>query len=340
MNDIISIIADAIQNHEGWLVGEGTSYPNLNPGNLDFVGQAGAVANGRFAKFSTFYAGRQALENDIKAKLNAGIDTIKDLIDLYAPPIENNTNAYVVAVSQFFAWRNVSLTQTTPLHTLVLPAVVVIDFNDLYQPTDWHVLQQAVSQCATYMPQYAFVVRYTNANLNGSIIQMNQPLISATTSVISGGETASVLKTVNYGEPLNVLVYNGSVMQGHPTPAGGCEYQKITLSPTSAISSVMYQGAAFVDPTARIIFHELIHELFDVTNQVDILHAYLITHSGYAENSADDLRAVYNGGQLNSPQAVVTLAGNEVQEVQNSDIPLPEKVSLLQKVANIIKSLL
>jgi folate-dependent tRNA-U54 methylase TrmFO/GidA len=69
----------------------------------------------------------------------------------------------------------------------------------------------------------------------------------------------------------------------------------------------MYQGPAFVDPTAHVMFHELIHELFTLTKQTDVLHADLIAGQGYVADAAVDLLACYNGNQLNTPQAIANL---------------------------------
>ena len=47
-SDFLHILSDAQQNHEGWSSLEGAAFPNFNPGNLTFIGQEGAVANGLF----------------------------------------------------------------------------------------------------------------------------------------------------------------------------------------------------------------------------------------------------------------------------------------------------
>ena len=88
--DFIHLISDAVQQHEGWLATGGASYPNLNPGNLTFAEQPNAVANGRWAKFPTFWDGKQALNNDIGAKMTR-LNTIRDIITEYAPQSQNDT---------------------------------------------------------------------------------------------------------------------------------------------------------------------------------------------------------------------------------------------------------
>lgn len=87
---------------------ENASYPigfrNNNPGNLR-TGESWQGAIGSAGGFVTFknmaYGIRAAatvLLNNISSQ---GNDTIRKLITKYAPPSENNTTAYINAVSQF-----------------------------------------------------------------------------------------------------------------------------------------------------------------------------------------------------------------------------------------------
>lgn len=58
---------------------------NNNPGNLIYVGQAGAtMGTGGFAAFPTYAAGYQALLNQIQNYANRGL-TIDQMMALYAP---------------------------------------------------------------------------------------------------------------------------------------------------------------------------------------------------------------------------------------------------------------
>jgi hypothetical protein len=75
---------------------------NNNPGNLDFVGQAGATKEagpgGRFAVFQTLDDGIRALANQLQLYGKRGIDTVRDIISKYAPKGENNTESYIQAI--------------------------------------------------------------------------------------------------------------------------------------------------------------------------------------------------------------------------------------------------
>ncbi|WP_313471202.1 hypothetical protein [Atlantibacter hermannii] len=75
---------------------------NNNPGNLNYVGQAGATKeggpNGRFAVFETMQHGIAALYKQLQLYFSRGKDTIREIINTYAPSSENNTEAYISAI--------------------------------------------------------------------------------------------------------------------------------------------------------------------------------------------------------------------------------------------------
>lgn len=74
---------------------------NNNPGNIrpgdawqGMVGEAGG-----FIVFQDISWGIRALATDIANKITHGYNTITSLVSRYAPPSENNTSAYIFAVS-------------------------------------------------------------------------------------------------------------------------------------------------------------------------------------------------------------------------------------------------
>ncbi|NWC11939.1 hypothetical protein HX776_24435 [Pseudomonas agarici] len=77
---------------------------NNNPGNLNFAGQNGATKeegpNGRFAKFSTMEEGVGALVKQLRRYEDRGDDTLRAIINKYAPSSENNTGAYMSTLSK------------------------------------------------------------------------------------------------------------------------------------------------------------------------------------------------------------------------------------------------
>jgi hypothetical protein len=78
---------------------------NNNPGNMDRIkGRPweGEVpgADSRFASFATAEHGLRAGAKNIIAKKRRGVKTLKDLLYIYAPPHENDTEAYIKKVSE------------------------------------------------------------------------------------------------------------------------------------------------------------------------------------------------------------------------------------------------
>lgn len=76
---------------------------NNNPGNLEFRGQKGAepeAGSGRFAKFSSAADGVAALAGQLRRYGERGKDTLTKIIETYAPANENNTKAYIEALSK------------------------------------------------------------------------------------------------------------------------------------------------------------------------------------------------------------------------------------------------
>lgn len=77
---------------------------NNNPGNLNYVGQAGAHKepgpHGRFVVFATPEAGLIALRDQLlRYHQRDGLNTVAAIIVKWAPPTENNTSAYSEGVA-------------------------------------------------------------------------------------------------------------------------------------------------------------------------------------------------------------------------------------------------
>lgn len=75
---------------------------NNNPGNINYVGQAGAHSDGRFAVYSTPQAGLAAMASQLRLYINRDhIDTIRGIISKWAPASDGNaTSEYIKHVSQ------------------------------------------------------------------------------------------------------------------------------------------------------------------------------------------------------------------------------------------------
>lgn len=78
---------------------------NFNPGNLNYAGQAGASleagSNARFAKFNSEEEGIAALVRQLRLYQQRGIDTIGEIVKKYAPPSENDTQAYIASMARW-----------------------------------------------------------------------------------------------------------------------------------------------------------------------------------------------------------------------------------------------
>jgi hypothetical protein len=78
---------------------------NKNPGNLRYDGTAwlGLIGadDGGYCIFDTDAHGLRALARDIQSKAARGVDTVREVVTVYAPAFENNTEAYIAAVSSY-----------------------------------------------------------------------------------------------------------------------------------------------------------------------------------------------------------------------------------------------
>lgn len=322
--DFLHVLSDAFQSHEGWgiLNPNGTYLPtasvnNSNPGNLDFEHQAGAIlsAGGRFADFQgNFVNGKQADIVQIAIDLKK-FDTLTTLISSYAPPTENDTAAYIAAVVKFLASRNMVIDPNESIKAFIANFSKPMAFwvvDNLFYPAAWHSIQAAITQLCSFMPQIVVTFRYSDAPIQGNIatIQNANPP-GGTYSGLIGNAAKHIILPYAMGQVLTGVIYDGTRMQGFPMPYGGCEFNAVNVAPVSAVCAAMFQGPAFTNSLACILFHEFIHGLFKITGQVDILHQYLINHGGYNANLATDLLAVYNGPQLNTLLAVQNLLSQE-----------------------------
>ncbi len=108
-------LAMAIQKHEGWQAGS-RAFRNCNPGNLRSSKLMDTQYDG-FAIFPDYHKGFTALLWDLYCKCSNQTVTdltprhsLNDLIHVYAPPSENDTEAYVESVCEYLGVdRTISL---------------------------------------------------------------------------------------------------------------------------------------------------------------------------------------------------------------------------------------
>ncbi len=121
--DPVILLCCAIATQEGWFTEGTTPQVRNNPGDLRFAKQVNASApgwNGQgappIATFTSPETGITGIFRDVWAKIAQGL-TVKQIIEVWAPPNENDTSAYLQNV---LAWTGLQadvpmLQQITPL---------------------------------------------------------------------------------------------------------------------------------------------------------------------------------------------------------------------------------
>ncbi len=170
----VDSIALAIQNREGYYAGS-RSFRNNNPGNLRYVGQAGATSDADgFAVFSSYGAGLQALKSQIMLDASRGSDaagrpviTLGDLISSWAPASENDTAGYITAVSDATGFDPAAPLSSLGSGAAYFPAIVEsgagFDFSGLSSG-----LQKTVDLSAVGLPSAVPIYWIIGAGLVGA----------------------------------------------------------------------------------------------------------------------------------------------------------------------------
>ena len=337
--DFLNILADAIMSHEGYTA-TSRSFLNKNPGNIKYVGQAGVTADAdNFCVAPDFLTGKALQIHDLTLKLTK-YNTIRDIISVYAPPSENNTEAYITSVVTWFHKRNIPVTDTMPITEIVaLPLdVVSIALDNLFEPADWASAQGSIDLAAAQMPDFAFTTRYVNRPVLATEFTAN-PSPMGNLYAVNKDVTQSILLPLDDGQRMSVLFYM-TIKTGE---AGGVQYGGCAISNAnkeSAFCNVLFNGSPFAESTSRALFHELIHCLFTLTGFPDTLHDYLVAHSGYAQNTIVDLVAVYADihGKFVSGTTVAEVATQAVAIVAADKNPAdkPALFALLTAVGNLL----
>lgn len=100
-------ICEAIAREEGFLVANSRAARNNNPGDIDYgpfaqahgatrIEQVGPSQRPRFAYFPSITVGYAAMKTLLTLHY-AGM-TIEQMLNKYAPPVENATNSYITNV--------------------------------------------------------------------------------------------------------------------------------------------------------------------------------------------------------------------------------------------------
>ncbi|MBY0398535.1 MAG: structural protein P5 [Thermoleophilia bacterium] len=123
---------------------------NNNPLNIEYrannrwQGQTGS--DGRFATFSTPEQGIRAAAVDIRNKGARGLDTVAEIIGAWAPPTENNTDAYAASIARAMGVRandRLNLNDPTVL-TQMIAGMIQVENGE--QPYSVELIREGVQQ--------------------------------------------------------------------------------------------------------------------------------------------------------------------------------------------------
>jgi len=109
---------------------------NNNPGNIrasdPWQGMIGTDPAG-FAVFKDISWGIRAMAKDLTSKINNGYDTLQEIIYRWAPPTENDTEAYLdyMIGSTLFA-RNQQLTATAATVKKIIRGIIDVELGYQY----------------------------------------------------------------------------------------------------------------------------------------------------------------------------------------------------------------
>ena len=129
---------------------------NNNPGNIDYnknnqwrgqIGIETSAINPRFAKFDTPENGIRALA---KLLLNYQrlhkLNTVREIINRWAPPVENITSAYVTACAQALGVDQNEVVNLSDRRLLKLLTVAIIKHENGSQPYSDFVIDTGISE--------------------------------------------------------------------------------------------------------------------------------------------------------------------------------------------------
>jgi hypothetical protein len=98
---------------------------NLRPSIVPWMGQTGS--SGGFCKFKDMSYGLRAMAVDLSNKITKdGLNTIQKIITKYAPPSENDTQAYIDSVSDSTGW---AATMPIPFNSSNLARLIRAQLN-------------------------------------------------------------------------------------------------------------------------------------------------------------------------------------------------------------------
>lgn len=119
---------------------------NNNPGNIratNIPWQGKTGNDGEYEIFESPHYGIRALAKTLQTYLyKHGLETVREIINRWAPPTENPTNRYVEFVSKKL---NVDPDKPLPLRQYIIPlTIAIIEFENGYNPYSMQTIAKAV----------------------------------------------------------------------------------------------------------------------------------------------------------------------------------------------------
>jgi hypothetical protein len=122
---------------------------NNNPGNIRlgiaWDGLATTQTDPDFCQFTTAQFGIRAIEKILLTYHSEGLNTITAIISKWAPPVENNTQAYIDAVcasSGFTATQTIDVTEMIQA-TAIVEAIITHENGE--QPYSQEIIQEGIA---------------------------------------------------------------------------------------------------------------------------------------------------------------------------------------------------
>lgn len=134
-------VAATVENFVSNIMGTQTrGERNNNPGNLrksnaTWEGMSNEQTDSAFVQFTTPDYGIRALGKLLQNYYKAGYDTVRKIINRYAPSSENDTSSYVSHVSSLIGAdpdQHIDLTDITTLQALVSAIITHENGRDIY----------------------------------------------------------------------------------------------------------------------------------------------------------------------------------------------------------------
>lgn len=202
---------------------------NNNPGNISKTNQAwdGEVKgeDGRFKTFSSPEAGIKAIGTNLLSYSRKGFDTVEEIINRWAPPSENNTQAYINSVATRLGVKPTDKLDVKNPAVLAGLTHAIIEHENGKNPYPDEMIQSGVTAAINKSPVQTTGKATQPVISNGSIAFDRLPYESQQ-KLIEYAETEKKGQMANYALNISNNVA-GSMVSDKPIPLDTAEKQVI-----------------------------------------------------------------------------------------------------------------